>query len=1435
MTGDPVQAEFRFALDEQPKLLSVGEGIKDLLGFSAGDFPASRVSLRDRIHPDDADIAGILFSPLAEDKSGTINIRLRHADGRIRCVRVQYTKEPASAGGKAVLDLLLQDAKSLHETHGEPAALTATDPMMVIADEALYFKNRDHVFTAANRQAELTFAGGGEANSGLVGKTDYDLFPEHYADIYYRHEKKILAGIQAVRETQPLPDENGEKRWVASRKFALRDPDGTIIGLFGVALDVTEQMKAKQALEAAEQEYRSIFDGALEGMFRVSVDGRILIANRAAARILGYDSPQDVLESVKDFRSDIWTDQDERARNLLELRDNEAHAILGFECQFKCKDGTPLWVSLNSRLVFGIDGQPAGYEGFFVDIAERKRAEAALREGEESLEESQRIAGLGSYVTDIHRGTWTSSEVLDKLFGIDKTYERTVEGWGALVHPDDRAGMVGYFADEVVGRKKPFDREYRIVRPSDGAVRWVHGLGRLDFDAQGRPWKMHGTIKDITERKLADVSLRESKELLQLFIEHAPVALSMFDREMRYLAASRRCIEEYGLAGQEIVGRSHYDVLPWVTERLKEIHQRALSGETLRREEERSERPDGTIRWTRWEVRPWRSGEGEIGGIILFTENITEQKKAEAALRESKEVLQLFIEHAPAGLVMFDREMRYLAASRRWLEMHSLLDTDVIGRSHYEIFPELPESWKEEHRRALAGEPVPADERSIRKKDGSTQWVRREVIPWWTSEGAVGGIIILSEDITERRQIEERLRLAASVFTNASEGIMITDPEGAILEVNEMFTRITGYSREEVIGRNPRLLKSNLQSPEFYEELWRTLLQEGQWSGEVWNRTKGAEIVAVALSISAVHDSSGNLLQYVSMFSDVTELKEHQRQIEHVTHYDVLTGLPNRALFADRLRQAMTQASQQNRLLAVAYLDLDGFKNINDRHGQGAGDRLLTSLAFNMKCALRKGDTLARLGGDEFVAVMLDLDSAKASMPVLKRLLEAAAEPVQVGDLPLSLTASIGVAFYPQGDEADADSLLRQADQAMYEAKLAGGNRYHIFDPGRDHLVRGRHEDLEHIRLALDAREFVLYYQPKVNMRTGKVVGAEALIRWQHPERGLLPPGMFLPVIEDHPLAIDLGEWVIDSALAQVEAWDATGLELPVSVNMGALQLQQADFADRLSRLLAAHPRVKPSRLELEVLETSALQDVAQTSQVLHACHQLGVSFALDDFGTGYSSLTYLKRLPASVLKIDQSFVSDMLDDPENLNILEGVLGLASAFHREVIAEGVETVEHGLMLLQLGCELAQGYGIARPMPARDLPGWVSGWRPDPRWAKVPRIHPGNRALLYASVEHRAWVEAFEAFLQGKRHAPPSLDRRQCRLGMWLDAEEQAGRDEQPAYRSVETVHRQFHELAAEILSSVAQGRTSEGLGRLGELHGLRNDLLEQLDKLSQEC
>ena len=443
--------------------------------------------------------------------------------------------------------------------------------------------------------------------------------------------------------------------------------------------------------------------------------------------------------------------------------------------------------------------------------------------------------------------------------------------------------------------------------------------------------------------------------------------------------------------------------------------------------------------------------------------------------------------------------------------------------------------------------------------------------------------------------------------------------------------------------------------------------------------------------------------------TDITERKLAEDKLERMAHYDLLTDLPNRILLADRLSQAILLCQRRKQSVAVAYLDLDGFKTVNDTYGHNMGDKLLVVLSQRIKEALGEGDTLARVGGDEFIAIMVDLEKIKDNNLVLEQLLKAAADPVILGDTVLQVTASIGVTLYPQ-DGADTDQLIRHADQAMYMAKQAGKNRYHLFDPILDRELKFQQESINHIRSALDRNEFVLHYQPKVNMNTGDVIGVEALIRWQHPERGLVPPLEFLPVIEGHVISLELGEWVIDTALAQISQWQSKGKNLSISVNISAYQLQQVNFAARLEALLAVHPEVNPNSLELEVLETSALSDIDQVLDTMNACHELEVGFALDDFGTGYSSLTYLRRLPAYLIKIDQSFVRNMLEDANDLAIVEGVIGLAKAFQREVIAEGVETIAHGVALWQLGCELAQGYGIARPMPAGDIPEWVSNWK-----------------------------------------------------------------------------------------------------------------------------
>nr|WP_297347244.1 EAL domain-containing protein [uncultured Glaciecola sp.] len=579
-------------------------------------------------------------------------------------------------------------------------------------------------------------------------------------------------------------------------------------------------------------------------------------------------------------------------------------------------------------------------------------------------------------------------------------------------------------------------------------------------------------------------------------------------------------------------------------------------------------------------------------------------------------------------------------------------------------------------------------------------------------------LIIANQELALQNEEKDKraneLMLAASVFTHALEGIMITDSNTKVIDVNSAFTKISGYSREELIGQRTRFLRSGLHTAQFYAEMWQVINTTDHWIGEIFNRNKNGENYTVSMSISAVKNAEGDASHYVALMSDITQQNEHQSQLEKIAHYDPLTKLPNRALLTVRLNQTIKQCKRDEKALAVAYMDLDGFKNINDTYGHAIGDKLLIIVSQRMKGVLREMDILARIGGDEFIAVITNPTENEDYQLTLKRLLRVVSEPIKIDEHILNVSVSIGVTLYPQ-DDADTDLLLRHCDQAMYLAKQAGKNCYHLFDSTFDDAVNIERESIDNIKKAFNNREFVLYHQPKVNMSTGEVVGTEALIRWQHPERGLVPPLDFLPIIESHPISLDIGELVIDSALSQISQWQGVGITCPISVNISAYHLQQGNFVERLSILLAAHPDVMPANLELEILETSAFSDINKIVSTMRACIELGVKFALDDFGTGYSSLTYLRRLPASLIKIDQSFIRDMLTHSDDLAIVQGVVGLTKAFQLEVIAEGVETIEHGVALLQLGCELAQGYGIARPMPASDIPDWISHWKPDPSW------------------------------------------------------------------------------------------------------------------------
>lgn len=572
----------------------------------------------------------------------------------------------------------------------------------------------------------------------------------------------------------------------------------------------------------------------------------------------------------------------------------------------------------------------------------------------------------------------------------------------------------------------------------------------------------------------------------------------------------------------------------------------------------------------------------------------------------------------------------------------------------------------------------------------------------------------LRKTLSALQKNADEMRLSASVFEHAHDGIFITNPSGQIVEVNPAFIEISGYTREEALGKTPEQLNFACNEPQFFDHLWESAASEGDWKGECHNERKNGEIYVASLDLFVVRDADEQISHYVGVFSDITVDMAHRDNLEHMAYHDPLTQLPNRTLLADRLQQALAHAQRMNEILAICYFDLDDFKEVNDKHGHEIGDKLLIELANRMRECLRESDTIARMGGDEFALLLCGLNSTEECDFALDRLLKAINLPFMLNGISASVSASIGYTLYPS-DKSTPDTLLRNADHAMYQAKLNGGRCYHLFDAEHDRYTRGQRQVRERIESALIANEFCLHYQPKVDMQRGQVVGMEALIRWNHPELGLRLPDEFLPQIEHTDFIINLGEWVILETLRQMHEWHHAGLSMQVSVNIAAKHMMQANFAERLDQLLSFYPDIDPSKLELEITETAMIEDISRVTLTMQSCKALGISFALDDFGVGYSSLTYLRRLPIDVIKIDQSFVRDMLHDSDDLSLIAGVISLSREFNLKVVAEGVETAEHGVQLLRMGCNLAQGYGIGHPMPAGDIIDWVLSYQPDKHW------------------------------------------------------------------------------------------------------------------------
>lgn len=727
----------------------------------------------------------------------------------------------------------------------------------------------------------------------------------------------------------------------------------------------------------------------------------------------------------------------------------------------------------------------------------------------------------------------------------------------------------------------------------------------------------------------------------------------------------------------------------------------------------------------------------------------------------------------------------------------------------------------------------------ITDTNGNIRWIRGIGKAEFDSENQPLILRGTVQEITQQKRSENELKLSSRVFSETHDGIFITDDEMNIVDINPAFCDITGYSREELIGQNPRILSSGKQEQAFYDEMLLEVKKQDHWRGEVWNRKKDGDVYIESVTISVLKDDQNNVVNYVGIFTDITKSKKQQEQLNLMAHYDPLTKLPNRALFTDRFHQSIAHSKSTGNQLAICFLDLDDFKPVNDNYGHNIGDRLLVEVARRITDNIRVEDTVSRQGGDEFALLLNDIESFEQCEQTLERLQDALAEPYIIDSYPHKISVSSGVTLYPY-DSGDIDTLLRHADQAMYQAKLAGKHRYHFFNPEEDQRTIQKHHQLDEITQALNNNEFQLYYQPKVNMRSGKVFGAEALIRWLHPEKGLIPPLDFLPLIEGTELEIQVGGWVIDEALQQLNTWQQQGIKLEVSINIASHHLQSSAFFDQLNDAITKHPKVDPQDLQLEILESSALGDLMNISDIITRCQEaLGINVALDDFGTGYSSLTHLRRLPAHTIKIDQSFVRDMLDDKEDLALIEGIIGLAEAFDRQVIAEGVETIEHGVLLMRVGCNFAQGYAIAKPMPADQLAPWINHYKPDEAWAIWGHANweMNNLHLVRAQSDHIQWIQEIFNVLEGQElglQHNELTNHHECRLGNWYGGYGEKHYNHLSAFRELEDIHINVHKTGYRVIKLYNENKQQEAKLLAKDLLALKSQLMDKLNTLQKQ-
>ncbi|OWW21151.1 PAS domain S-box protein [Noviherbaspirillum denitrificans] len=1052
----------------------------------------------------------------------------------------------------------------------------------------------------------------------------------------------------------------------------------------------------ESALLRNEQRLRSVFNGVSIGLAEITADGTFSEANSVFCRLLGYRHE----ELLALAYLDILDPEDREAdRNIMmQLLDGKLPSFHG-EKRYVRNDGKIIWVDLDLAVAPREGGHQTCLLATIEDITERKTTQESLSRIASNLAEAERMALSGTWRWDNRTGETTASEDTFRLFGLKPTQQPVpIEYFLDRILAEDRP-PVERAIESLFSGNRGYQVEYRIVLP-DGKQKLIHASGEvLSRGEHGQPHVIIGVVQDIGLRRKAERALEDSEQRFRTLFEHASDGIIIANRDGVYTDANRSACTMLGYTHEELKGRRIVDLIS-----SSEADRFAKSMSYLQQDLSHSEvtewelkRKDGTFLPVELSTRMLPDGRW-----MASVRDISERRRAHQAIARYAEEVRDLYDNAPCGYHSLDRDGVIVQINQTELDWLGYTREELVGRKNVtDLLTEQSQAkFREGYPEFLRRGRVHDVEFEFLRKDGTILPVLVSAAGIFDAQGNVLSSRTTLFDITEMREARAKLRQAAAVFEHTNEAILITDADNTIVAVNKAFTRITGYTPEDVIGKNPRLLKSGRQDEAFYRHLWNAIEEHGFWQGEIWDTKKSGEMFPAWESITAVKDESGKVTEHISVFSDITTIKETEEKLTRLAYQDALTGLPNRLLYNDRLSQALAYARRHALRGALLMLDLDRFKLVNDTLGHSAGDELLQAIAARLNTSGRAENTIARLGGDEFAIILPQVAEPADAALMAEKVVHLVSQPMKIAGQEITISASVGIAIFPD-DAEDAETLAKVADTAMYGAKNKGRNAYEFYRPEMTTAASELLAIDRGLRNAIQSNQLVVLYQPKIELSTGRIAGVEALVRWHPPSQGMRSPDSFIHVAEETSLIDRIGDWIFDAVCNQIREWkDRQVPPVRIAVNVSARQFRNPHYVENIRKKLAACSPFDGFGVDVEVTETT-LQSEPSIAEALRQLKAIGFTIAIDDFGTGYSSLSSLKQLPVDTLKIDRSFIEEIPDGPDSTAIASAIIAMGHSLGLTVVAEGVETQEQLKFVVDQGCDEAQGFLFFSPLSAQE--------------------------------------------------------------------------------------------------------------------------------------